>query len=366
MSKMGTQGNTNGNLIPMTPHQRATGAPGTIDAQADGNSDIDALFNVFRQAESSLKMERASSTKLQSELSALQSRYARESAHTQEQLKQYADAHLHLSTQLATTQGQLQAVTAQAKRLHDALAREKSERLEESKRLQNSLNNAKSEHEDRIAAAQLEMKMTKSALEHARGQTRELEHALASVRPQLTRAQSDLERVQADSLEREHRYQSMILAHQGRETQLSEALASMKNALHQARAEAAQIKASWKTAQQRLDLDSDQHKARHDETLAKAQELTQANRILTERLTVEKQRRAQQANLAKNDTDEKEMLLSALRLAESRVVAAEARLSEIMQDKSAASIPYFPVPENGMEFDGLEQLAVTGYPTISQ
>lgn len=334
------------------------------------NPELDALFQASRQVESKLVRERAQTTRLKSELEALRSRQADEIARAKARIQHYATCYEELRSQHQACQARLQQMTAHARKLQEALA------------------NAKSNSDEGIQKARVELGVAKSSIQHLQHANRSLENQLAALRPDLARAQSDVERVQAEMLERDHKLQAALLSARAQEKAHQDAIASLKESLRRAQDEIARHQARWLDAE-RMKQDAEVGMRRQDELQNRLREVTDARAALSERLALEKRRREQAEALAKAAEQEKHLALGAAREAEARMAEAKDRVSRMASEiallkaaqasaaqaaqhaKSAraaaapaAGASAFAPPPARHEFEGLEDMAVIGYPVV--
>ncbi|MGK5085837.1 hypothetical protein WDW37_21315 [Bdellovibrionota bacterium FG-1] len=313
-------------------------AGGTSDLSNE-NPEIDALFQAFRQVEATQVRERALASRLKNDLIALQSRHARETAQAQQQLKHYAECYEELRSHFQASQARLQQAQAHAQKLQQAMASQRSNT------------------DDGLKKAQIELQVAKATVDHLRQTNQSLEQALGQIRPDFARSQSDLERAQADALEREHKYQALLMSQRSQEKAYQDTITALKDNLRRTQNETHQYKDRWIDAE-RIKQNSETSTQHLEELKHKVRDLTEANRELAERQKFFKVRETQDTQTIRELAETRD-----------RLADAEARLSQMSMELARSKVtrvarPSPPPAPRRFSDDTfpMDDLAIMGYP----
>jgi chromosome segregation ATPase len=334
--------------------------------------ELEALFQAARAIESALIRERAQIAQQEADLAAQATRHAAELEHAKIYAQKLLARDQELCRHISAAQTKIQDYAAYCARLQQSNERLNTEVQAHAKK--NDLN---------LTAA-------RASFHQMKKKNHGLQEQLERLLPELARTRDELERAQGEVLDREHRYQASVLSYQGRDRHQLDAMADVKNQLKRTQDELAQYKSRWLEAE-RQRQESDQARQEAETTLKrqvpsmdKLKELEETNRSLEQRIAIERRQRQQADSGIQAESQEREMLQSALRATEERLSYTEARLSKAAAEAallkatrmersthSKRAPTHSPAPRHSdalsnfgdsLDLEMLEKLALPGYP----
>lgn len=326
--------------------------------------ELESLFQAAREIESALIRERALNTQLRAEQAALKTRHAAAIETAGQQAQKLLARDQELCAQIAAARAKIQDYAA-----YCARQQQTNERLA-------------AEIQAHARGNDLNLAAARASFHQMRKKNHELQETLEKLVPELTRARDELERAQGEVLDREHRYQASVLSYQNRDRHQLDSMQATKDLLKRTQDDLAQYKSRWLEAEKQR-LESEQARKEAETTLRrqvpsieKLKELEEANHSLEQRIAIEKRQRQQADSGIQAESQEKDMLQSALRATEERLSYTEAQLAKASSEaallraarKTETRRPAAPnrVPrgmDSDLDLETLEKLALTGYPT---